>query len=109
MAEFFKFQTRGKGVGVLIITNQVATSKSRWIHAQCTRTFIDNALGQSHRNGVPHRTVLAGHIFVGEQHFELGTVGFVSVRSTGEVDHLIAFNATGSGINRIGTNACQII
>ena len=50
--------------------------------------------------------VLTGDILVGEDHIQFGFVVLVFVGAARQVDHLVAFNAAGAGVDRVGAYAC---
>jgi hypothetical protein len=107
--ELLELHARGERVGIRVVGDQVAPAELRRVHAQRASGLVDDALGQRHRNGMADRTVLAGDILVGENDIELRTVVRVPIRASGQVDHLIALDATGARIHRVRPDAGEVI
>ena len=55
------------------------------------------------------RAVLAHHVLVLEHDPGAGAVALVPIGRAGEVDHLIGLDPAGAGIDRIGTDAGQVV
>src|SRR5207248_8239828 len=73
------------------------------------RRAIDDGFGQRDRDRVAYRAVLAGDVLVGEDDVHLRAVLLVLVRTAGEVDHLVAFDAAGARIDRVRPDGGQVV
>ena len=108
MRQALELESGGEAVRVGVIRNQVAAPEFRRVDAELLRGEIDDALGDCHSDRMADAAILAGDVLVGEHHVHLRAVLLVLIRAAGEVDHLVAFDAAGARIDRIGADGGEV-
>src|SRR6516225_10632608 len=92
-----------------VVRNEVAPPYFQRIHADPGGGELDQSLSHRSRNGVADGTVLAHDILVLEHHARAGAIVWAGIRTAGEIDDLIGFDAGGARIDRIGADAGEVI
>src|SRR6185436_10844129 len=79
------------------------------VHADLGGGELDQSFCHRGGNRVADRAVLAHHVFVLEHHAGAGAVVAAGVRPACEVDHLVGFDAGGARIDRVRTDAGEVV
>ena len=95
--------------GVGVVGNHVLPPEFGRVHAELLRGEVDDALGQRHCDRVADRAVLAGDVLVGEDDVQLRPVVLVLVGAAGQVDHLVALDAAGARVDRVGADGREVV
>src|SRR5208337_2406255 len=92
-----------------LVGDEVPAPYLQRVHADLCGGELDQSLRYRRRDGMPDGAVLAHDVLVLEHHAGTGAVIRAGVRAAGEIDDLVRFDAAGSRIDRIGTDAGQIV
>ena len=106
--QLLELDAGGEGVRIGAVGDQVFPAELRRIDAELLGREIDDALGEGDGDRMAHRAVLAGDVLVGEHHVHLRPVLLVLVRAAREIDHLVALDPAGAGIDRVRTDGGEI-
>ena len=109
MRQAFEFQPGGAGRGIFVIREQIAPPHLGRIHADLRRRQLDQAFGHRGRDRMTDGAVLAHDILILEDDAGAGAVVRTGVRAADQIDDLVGLDAAGSRIDRIGTDAGQIV
>ena len=109
MREQLKFEAGGRLCGISVVGDQVAPAYFERVHADFGGGELDQPFRHRHRDRVTDRAVLAHDIFILEHNACLRAVVWAFIGPAREVDDLIGLDTAGARINRIGTDAGQIV
>ena len=94
---------------IRIVAHEVAAADFHRVHADLHRREIDKPLRHRDRNRMANGAVLTHHIFILHHDRALAAIVLAGVRRGREVDDLIGLDAAGARINRIGSDAGEIV
>ena len=109
MRQAFEFQPGGAGGRIGVVGKQIAPPQLDGIHADFRRRQLDEPFGHRDRDRMADGAVLAHHILILEHDAGAGAVIRAGVRPAGEIDDLVGLDAAGARIDRIGSDAGQIV
>ena len=107
--ELLEFDARRAGRRIGVVGKQIAPPQFHRVHADLRRGEFDQAFGHRRRNRMADGAVLAHHVLVLEHHAGAGAVVRAGVGPADQVDDLVGLDAAGARIDRVGTDAGQVV
>ena len=92
-----------------VVGNEIAAADFQRVHADLRGRELDQSLGHRGRDRMADRAVLAHDVLVLEHHAGAGAVVRAGIRPAGEVDDLVGLDARGARIDRVGTDAGEVV
>ena len=109
MRQRLEAHPRRRLAGIGVVGNEVPPPHLGGIDAQLRRRLVDHVLGHRDGDWMSHGAVLAHHVLVLEHHRPLGAVLLVLVRSSREIEDLVALDPGGAREHRVRPDAGEIV
>ena len=92
-----------------VVGNEIAAPDLQRVHADLGGGKLDQSLRHRGRDRMADGAVLAHDILVLEHHARAGAVVRAGIRPAGEVDDLVGLDARGARIDRVRTDAGEVV